>query len=120
MARRTALLVVVAGTLLLAGCAGSSGPPDSKATDRALEAETDYVSARLPNATCLGRWGVGEYTTNAEATVVDRTNRGVVVEVQRPYSWERGAMTADAVSNARYLVTESDTVRQSGPPIDPC
>lgn len=148
MSLRTALLVVAAGTLLLAGCADSLGGdtpaadrqtpatatpsqlPASEVTDRALEAETSYVSARLENASCLRSWGIGEYTTNAEATVLDRTERGVIVEAQRPYSWEKNASpvdgasnarsVADLVSNARYLVTANDTVRQSGPSIDPC
>ena len=138
MALRTTLLVVTAGSLLLAGCTGSLGGdtpagdrqtpatatpsqlPANGVTDRALEAETNYVSARLENASCLRSWGIGEYTTNAEATVRNRTERGVVVAVQRPYSWERNASIADLVSNARYLVTENDTVRQSGPSIDPC
>lgn len=138
MALRAALLVVTAGSLLLAGCTGSLGGssptaerqtpataspsqlPASEATDRALEAETNYVSARLGNASCLRSWGIGEYTTNAEATVLNRTERGVIVDVQRPYSWERNASIVDGVSNARYLVTENDTLRQSGPSIDPC
>lgn len=131
MFRRAVLRLVVASSLALAGCAGSvSGPAtptpsppqisDENATERALAAETAYVSARLENASCLDSWEIGEFTMRAEATVTNRTDRGVIVAVQRPYSWTKDETVADLGSTARYRVTETDSTRLSGSSLNPC
>ncbi|SDX38707.1 hypothetical protein SAMN05443574_14110 [Haloarcula vallismortis] len=123
MHNRAIFMVIVAGVLLLSGCNSPSEQAsimESEATDRALEAETEYVSARLQNASCLTYGETGEFTTSAEATVINRTQDGVVVNVQRPYSWEKDGTVADLVSNASYLVTENQTIRRSGTSIAPC
>jgi len=135
MASHTTRLAIVAVLLLFAGCGGSFDTqtpgatqqtvapatlPDSEATDRALEAETDYVSARLENASCLSYGETGEFTASAEATVTNRTQNGVVLNVQRPYSWAKNDTVADLVSNASYLVTKNQTNRRSGTSISPC
>jgi hypothetical protein len=133
MDRPTALLALSVTVLLLSGCtsapSGDQPPrttvapaqlPDSAATDRALAAETESVSSQLRNASCLDYWEIGQFTAEAEATVTNRTKHGVVVDVQRPYSWAKDGGVADAVANARYLVTENETIRRSGPSIDPC
>lgn len=138
MRRQQLILLITVLCLTLAGCIGSPDGqssaaaetstitetpttlPASEATERALDAETRYVSARLRNASCLHSWGIGEYTTEAEATLINRTSRGVVVQVQRPYAWEKNASMADLSSEARYLVTENESVRLSGSSIDPC
>ena len=137
---RTALLAVTAVCLIFSGCAGSPGGtttdadqpqrttvapaqlPDSEATDRALAAEAEYVSERLRNASCIDYWEIGQFTMEATASVENRTHRGRVVAVQRPYSWGKKEpdLVADTASNARYLVTENETVRRSGKSIDPC
>ena len=135
MVRETALLAATAAVVLLSGCAGApSGDrsakttvapaqlPDSAATDRALAAETESVSERLRNASCIDYWEIGQFTMEATASVENRTYRGVVVAVQRPYSRGRNEpdLVADTASNARYLVTENETIRRSGKSIDLC
>jgi hypothetical protein len=130
---RTQYLALTAVVLLVAGCGGAGDTPlrgddpttpavptDATATDRALAAEGEYVSARLANASCLTYWELGEFTASATATVTNRTQDGVVVAVQRPYSWGTNQTVADGVSNARYLVTDTETIRRSGPSIAPC
>lgn len=138
MRQRLLLLLATVLCLTLAGCSGSLGSQSSsapatstttetpvelsasEATERALEAETHYVSARLQNASCLHSWGIGEYTTEADARVINWTSRGVVIQVQRPYSWEKNTSIADLSSEARYIVTDNKTVRMSGSSITPC
>ncbi len=138
MARRTAGFAITVALLSPSGCAttpcgistGTDQPsrttvapaqlPDSEATDRALDAETDYVSSRLRNASCLDYWELGQFTAEARATATNRTHRGVVVDVQRPYSWGKDELVADEVLNGRSLVTENETTRRSGQSIAPC
>jgi hypothetical protein len=106
----------------VAGCSGDSksGIDESAAEERALSDETEYVETRLQNATCLESWGIGEYTMEATATVTDRTEEGVRVEVQRPYSYSTTEQIADVATHATYLVAENQTERLSGDSVGPC
>ncbi|GGM48396.1 hypothetical protein GCM10009006_32040 [Haloarcula argentinensis] len=92
----------------------------SEAKERALEAETSYVSTRLKNASCLDSWDIGSFTAGPDATVINQTNRGVVIKARRPYSWEKGKSVYDAEHYARYLVTKTELKRLSGDTIEPC
>jgi hypothetical protein len=129
-------LVVVALLTVLAGCAAplGGGPTVSEtdAKERALQAEESYLTARLSNASCLENWGTSPTVTNEEATVVNRTQDGVLVAVKHPFSYTTVSTTddpdstltarsyADGASRARYLVTEEDARRVSGDEIRPC
>lgn len=148
--RKALLLAVVVSSLKLAGCTNivsdqpttseqpttatptptaptttqstiaSSDLSDSTAKDRALTAEETYLSAHLSNESCLNDWGTTPTTMDKEATIVNRTADGVVVDVTHPYWYSTGSSEADLGSNARYLVTENETTRLSGDDIDPC
>jgi len=89
--------------------------------------------ARLSNANCLETWETNPTVTNENATVVNRTQDGVIVRVEHPYSYtEVPANTddtdqnvtvssyADGASRARYLVRRNDIRRVSGDVIRPC
>lgn len=146
MGRGTALpLFIVLSTVVLVGCVTAPGngtdttPPtttktgqtsqttigqdlvsDEDAKDRALRAEEHYLSTRLRNATCLKDWGTTPSTTQEEATVLNRTSDGVIVEVTHPYWYTTGSTHADGGSHARYRVTPGETERLDGTEIDPC
>ena len=114
MRLRKALLAVVVSSITLAGCANlTGGQPtpgepttaatttattsttarstiapselsDSVAKDRALSAEEAYLSAHLANASCLEDWRTTPTTMKEEATVMNRTETGVIVDVTHP------------------------------------
>lgn len=134
---RALSLVLVALLTGLAGCAAPLGgaPPvsDTDAKERALQAEESYLTAHLSNASCLENWGTSPTVTNEEATVVNRTQDGVLVAVKHPFSYTkvlastgdsdstRSARSyADGASRARYLVTEEAVRRVSGDEVQPC
>lgn len=94
---------------------------DSVAKERALSAEEAYLSAHLANASCLEDWGTTPTTMEEEATVVNRTETGVIVDVTHPYHYSTNDGTnADVSSDARYLVTKDGTTRVSGEDVHPC
>lgn len=99
---------------------GSSAVSDSDAKERALSAEETYLSTQLSNPSCIEDWGTTPTTMDKEATVVNRTAEGVVVDVLHPYSYSTNSSEADLGSNARYLVTENNATRVSGDNIAPC
>jgi len=134
---RTVGLVLVALLTVLAGCAAPFGgaPPvsDTDAKERALQAEESYLTAHLSNASCLENWGTSPTVTNEEATVVNRTQDGVLVAVKHPFSYTEVPASADdpdstltvqsyadGASRARYLVMENSVRRVSGDEIQPC
>ena len=136
-----ALLLAIVCSLALTGCSTlSDGPATpksavtsgqetptidaqvnvSEARERALNSETDYVTARLQNASCLDSWDVGSFTVGPKVTVVNHSDRGITVRVRRPYSTAKGEAVYDAEHYARYLVTKTGTERLSGDTVAPC
>ncbi|KAB1193721.1 hypothetical protein GJR96_09830 [Haloferax sp. MBLA0076] len=93
---------------------------DEDAKARALAAEEAYLETRLQNATCLLSWGTTPTTASKEATVVERSADGVVVDVTHPYWYGKENEEADSVSEAFYLVNETSVERTSGDDISPC
>lgn len=93
---------------------------DEEATTRALAAEETYLQSRLQNASCLLSWGTTPTTSSEEATVVERTAEGVVVDVTHPYWYSKEGEEADLSSHAFYLVTETRIERTSGDDVAPC
>lgn len=137
--RYALLFAVVLTSVVLAGCTALPGtePPsttttmvdstvapsdlsDSTAKERALNTEEAYLSARLRNASCLRSWGTAPTTGTANATVVNRTSEGVIVEAHHPYSYATNSSHADGLSHARYLITPTNSTRLSGNQIEPC
>jgi hypothetical protein len=95
--------------------------PEAVAESRALDAETEYIRKQLENASCLDEWGIGTYTAEAYGRVQTVTDRGYVVDVQRPFSWEHEGSIVDGVAQARYVVNENETVQLEAGSIDsPC
>lgn len=147
MDRGTALpLFIVLSTVVLAGCVTAPGVGTDPATtttttettqttqttitqdvvseedakNRALRAEETFLTTTLGNATCLDDWGTTASTTHEEATVLNRTSDGVIVEVTHPYWYTKGSTHADGGSHARYLVTPDETGRLEGSDVHPC
>ena len=133
--RHALFVAVVLTSIALAGCASlpSNQPPsttttvapsdlsDSTAKERALTAEGAYLSAHLRNASCLESWGTEPTAVSKQATVINRTTSGVVVDVTHPYHYATTDGThADVGLDARYLVTTNGTTRVSGDDIHPC
>ena len=101
---------------------------DSAAKERALAAEEEYLEGQLSGATCLDDWGTTPTVVSKEATVTDRTEDGVRVDVRHPY-WYTRTMSdqgtsiqehADGGSRATYLVTREDADRVDGDIVTPC
>jgi hypothetical protein len=130
-------LALVALLIILTGCAaplgGAPTVSETDAKERALQAEESYLRAHLSNASCLENWGTSPTVTNEEATVVNRTQDGVLVAVKHPFSYTTMSTSvddsdstltarsyADGASRARYLVTEEVVRRISGDEIQPC
>jgi|GEM_PF-3562524 len=125
---QAALLVVAAVLVLAAGCTGlpsgtepstTPSPPLSvtNATDRALDAERDYVfTESVPeDATKSGTGGVS--TTDAQAVAATDEGRFVLVRFAFWYTQNtsEGQLHADGISRAAYFVTPNDTTRVSYP-----
>ena len=133
-ARRDVLrLCGVTSGLVLAGCieastdepdasnrSDASNVSDEAAEERALSAETRYLTRQLEDASCLETWGTRPTTASRRATVVDRTAHGVYVEVTHPYSYSTESVEADGASEATYLVTDDGTARKRGDHVYPC
>ena len=125
MKRQTGPLVALAVLLALAGCAGlgTGGPDitDEEARERALAAEERHISDRLGNASCVESWSPESYVgIEQEATVTNRTERGVFVTVRHPLTYSTEQTEADVASEARYLVTADDVERLGGTDVAPC
>lgn len=138
----------IALATLLAGCSGPDVTTESRSTtdttenetispsilsdpaakERALAAEEEYLEGQLAGATCLDDWGTTATVIEKEATVIDRTEDGVRVEVIHPYWYTKtvsGQGTsiqehADAGTRATYLVTTEDADRVNGDVVTPC
>ena len=138
----------IAIATLLAGCSGPDvttdpGSPtdttdngtispaklsDSTARERALAAEEEYLEGQLAGAPCLDDWGTTATVVSKEATVTDRTEDGVRVDVLHPYWYTRTVTDqgtsiqehADAGSRATYLVTTEGADRVNGDVVAPC
>lgn len=101
---------------------------DSVAKERALAAEEEYLEGQLAGATCLDDWGTTATVVSKEATVTDRTEDGVRVDVLHPYWYTRTTSDqgtsiqehADGGSRATYLVTTEDENRMDGDVVAPC
>ncbi|WP_411966930.1 hypothetical protein [Haloferax sp. YSSS75] len=87
---------------------------------RALAAEERYLESRLQNASCLLSWGTTATTASEEATIVSRSDDGIVVDVTHPYWYSKEGEEADIVSEAFYLVNETGVERTSGDDVSPC
>lgn len=87
---------------------------------QALAAEERYLVSRLQNASCLLSWGTTPATASKEATIVNRSADGVVVDVTHPYWYSIEGEEADLVSEAFYLVNETGVRRTSGDEVSPC
>lgn len=101
---------------------------DSAAKERALAAEAEYLEEQLAGATCLDDWGTTATVVSKEATVTERTEDGVRVDVLHPYWYtktvsEQGTSIqehADGGSRATYRVTTEDAERMDGDDVAPC
>ncbi|KAB1198625.1 MULTISPECIES: hypothetical protein [Haloferax] len=93
---------------------------DEDAEARALAAEEAYLDSRLQNASCLLSWGTTPSTASREATVVERSADGVVVDVTHPYWYSKEGEEADLVSEAFYLMNNTSVRRTSGDEVSPC
>lgn len=104
---------------------------DESAKERALAAEEEFIEDRLSAASCLDDWGTwASVGIDEEATIQERTSKGVVVDVTHPFwytavrteqsSSRTGISEADGATNAQYLVTIDATERLDGDELSPC
>ncbi len=158
---RTLALLALVAALLVTGCVGgdvpasngSNGPGDSvagskttmkplsdaAAKSRAFGAEKRYIRSRLENETCLANLETFGASTAPNASIVNRSDAGVYVRVQQPYSFVTKASDgdnstnstaashggtseyADVYSTALYFVTPNSIRRVRGDPVShPC
>lgn len=141
MYHRMVLLLAIACSLAFTGCSTLSDDPAtpksavasgqetptigaqinvSEAKERVLRSETNYVTDRLQSASCLDSWDVGSFTAGPKQTVVNQSDRGIIIRVRRPYAMAKGEKEIDVEHYARYLVTKTKTERLSGDTIAPC
>lgn len=98
-----------------------TAPSDTDAEERALAAEEEYITDRLENAACVNSWGLTDYGGIPEnATVSERSEDGVTVEVTHPYWYGTDSKEVDAGTRAEYLVTEESVQRVDGDELEPC
>lgn len=132
---------IVIAVILLAGCVSPTGGAstvsdtetpavsdtetpamtDREVERRALQAEESYVLTHFSNNSCIVYLQGG----GKEATVVNRTANGVIVSAEAFAYTERktsenssGTLNAHTYTEARYLVTETNTTRLSGTTLD--
>jgi hypothetical protein len=121
------LLALSAG---LAGCSGIDGGAttterefndisNQTAKERALTAESDYVSRVLSNASCLTNFDT-TISPESEAQIINRSQRGIFVDVSFLYSYETDTVEADVGTLPIYRITDNRTVRVEGDSIEPC
>ena len=91
-----------------------------EAKKRALAAEERYLKDRLSDASCLQNWGTTPTTSSERATVIDRTAKGVHVEVQHPYWYSTDRSEAGLASTAEYVVAADEVRRVEGSTVSPC
>ena len=113
--------VACVALLVVSGCLETATVSSEDARTRALAAEEQYLRDRLENASCVEGWGTNSYTgVQEEATVVNRTADGVVVDVVHPFWYGTATVDADGRSEATYLVTDDETRRLRGTDVSPC
>lgn len=118
---RVVVVVACITVLTATGCLGGPGIASDDARERALTAEEWHLHDRLSNASCVDGWGADSYAgVQVEATVINRTEAGVYVDVVHPFWYGTSEVDADAVSEATYLVTTNTTRRVSGTDVSPC
>lgn len=94
---------------------------NANAKERALTAEERYLRTRLEDATCVETWSLTSFVgLEQSATVTSRTSESVTVEVSHPYSFSSAERDADVGTEARYLVTPTETKRVDGTEVSPC
>lgn len=118
-------LLILVLLVAFTGCTGVSGigsdVTDEEARERALDAEEQYITEQLENASCVESWSPTSFVgLEEEATIMNRTDKGVQVVVKHPYSVATEELEADTESEARYLVTPEDEDRISGTKVSPC
>ena len=98
-----------------------SGISNSDAKERALAAEERHITEQLENASCVESWSPISFVgLEEQATVTNRTDDGVYVVVNHPYSYSTAQVEADVESEAHYLVTSDDADRIRGTKVSPC
>jgi hypothetical protein len=107
---------------LVAGCLGSAGLSDRESKERALSAEHEFVTGRLTEAPCVERGRASDYENDVDewATVLNRSEGAVRLQVSLPYSYNTEGEHADRVNRAVYVVTENDTRRLDGDSVVEC
>lgn len=143
MPKQRMAVIAVVFALLVSGCLGSTGldgsmsAPDETTTDAppaypappatlnnstvkqiALAYGEVFIKRQLRNASGLSNYYVGPATVTERAAIVNRTDRGVYVEVRHPYSYEYSEGAADFSTEALYLVNESAIERVQGQDVD--
>jgi hypothetical protein len=124
MVTRRQVLGLVSVALLPIGCLASEQPfadiSDADAEERVQQAEKAFVVGQLSDADCLEDWSEYGVTAADEATVRERRENGVVVDVREAYSYWTQEDEVDAVVESVYLVTENDEARIDGDAVAPC
>lgn len=76
---------------------------------------------QLENASCVESLGLESYTgVETEATIVNRTEDGVRVDVIHSYWYSTADEEADSAAEATYFVTADDAQRVNGNTIITC
>lgn len=111
----------IAALVLLAVVAGSVFVTDRYAQRQALASEQAYLQSQLEQASCLTSSGTSETTGRNRASVVGRSVDGWTVRVSHQYWFSTEEMSADAFSEAVYVVGVDAVRRVRGePPTLPC
>lgn len=106
------LLVVVAGSVFVT---------DRYAQRQALASEQAYLQSQLEQASCLTSSGTSETTGRNQASVVGRSVDGLTVQVSHQYWYSTERISADAFSEAVYVVGVDSVRRVRGEPLNlPC
>ncbi|WP_416840509.1 hypothetical protein [Haloferax sp. DFSO52] len=111
----------IAGLILLVVVAGSVVVADRHAQRVALSHEESYLQSHLEEATCLTSSGTSETTGRNRASVVGRSVDGWTVRVSHQYWYSTEQISADAFSEAVYVVGVDAVRRVRGESLNlPC
>lgn len=95
--------------------------PDTITNSTAKQVALDYEEVYIYNVLQqenYSEWGVGNWN-DSSATVLNRTQNGIYVQVRMPYSYQYESGYVDGVSQATYFITTETIERVKGDGIDP-